>query len=148
MRMRSCRGRNSRGEFGGSFGAAWARFITGERRKGLSGPEDLPGVGDLLGPFRWFDALCINQDDTKERNHQVTQMGEIYRRARRVITCLGMADTNSTIAMRLLQNLERDFSESDSVELRPGMTYSTPWAKLDFLAIPKSDVANQKLKEF
>ena len=30
----------------------------GEPWKGLSEPEDLPGVDDLLGSFRWYDALC------------------------------------------------------------------------------------------
>jgi hypothetical protein len=56
---------------------------------GLSGPEDLPGVDDLLGSFRWYDALCINQEDTQERNHQVNQMGQIYGEADCVITWLG-----------------------------------------------------------
>ena len=31
--------------------------LVGERRKGLRGPEDLPGVDNLLGSFRWYDAL-------------------------------------------------------------------------------------------
>jgi Heterokaryon incompatibility protein (HET) len=37
----------------------------------------------------WIDALCINQEDTAERNHQVTWMGEIYKRASRVVIWLG-----------------------------------------------------------
>jgi len=84
MRMQNCRGRNSRGEI--------TRFIrccytgpVGERWKGLSEPEDLPGVDDLLGSFRWYDALCINQPDATERNHQVTQMGNIDKEASTVI---------------------------------------------------------------
>jgi hypothetical protein len=61
----------------------------GERWKGLSRPEDLPEVDDLLGSFRRYDALCINQEDTQERNHQVSQMGRIYGEADCVITWLG-----------------------------------------------------------
>ena len=61
----------------------------GERWKGLSRPEDLPGVDDLLGSFRCYDALCINQADVEERNHQVGLMEFVYRRAARVLVWLG-----------------------------------------------------------
>ncbi|KAF2437441.1 hypothetical protein P171DRAFT_336676, partial [Karstenula rhodostoma CBS 690.94] len=37
----------------------------------------------------WIDALCINQQDGVERNHQVQQMGEIYSKATSVISWLG-----------------------------------------------------------
>ena len=37
----------------------------------------------------WIDALCINQKNTNERNHQVRQMGNIYRSAKIVIIWLG-----------------------------------------------------------
>ncbi|KAM0168886.1 hypothetical protein ACHAPF_010545 [Botrytis cinerea] len=39
--------------------------------------------------FLWIDALCINQDDVNERNHQVMQMSSIYKQAREVIVWLG-----------------------------------------------------------
>jgi hypothetical protein len=29
----------------------------------------------------WANAICINQSDTKERNHQVGQMSSVYRQA-------------------------------------------------------------------
>jgi hypothetical protein len=37
----------------------------------------------------WIDALCINQDRIKERNHQVGQMGRIYSAARQTVVWLG-----------------------------------------------------------
>jgi hypothetical protein len=37
----------------------------------------------------WIDALCIDQNDTTERNHQVQQMGWIYSNAARVIVWMG-----------------------------------------------------------
>ena len=40
----------------------------------------------------WIDALCINQDDLQERNHQVRQMRTIYESASRVVAWLGPAD--------------------------------------------------------
>jgi hypothetical protein len=38
----------------------------------------------------WVDALCINQEDGRERNHQVTLMKMIYARADRTIMWLGV----------------------------------------------------------
>ncbi|KAF2035905.1 HET-domain-containing protein, partial [Setomelanomma holmii] len=37
----------------------------------------------------WIDAICINQEDPKERSQQVQLMREIYSNARRVIVWLG-----------------------------------------------------------
>jgi hypothetical protein len=37
----------------------------------------------------WIDAMCIAQNDVLERNHQVTQMGDIYSTARSVYVWLG-----------------------------------------------------------
>jgi hypothetical protein len=37
----------------------------------------------------WIDALCIDQENVLERNHQVQQMGQIYSKAERIISWLG-----------------------------------------------------------
>lgn len=37
----------------------------------------------------WVDALCINQEDLKERSHQVQRMGLIYENAFQVIVWFG-----------------------------------------------------------
>lgn len=42
----------------------------------------------------WIDAICINQDDLKERAQQVVQMRDIYSRANEVLICLGEASAN------------------------------------------------------
>lgn len=39
----------------------------------------------------WIDALCINQQDTAERNHQVLLMSEVYSLADKVLVWLGDA---------------------------------------------------------
>jgi len=39
--------------------------------------------------FLWIDALCIDQSNVDERNHQVAMMGEIYSKATSVIVWLG-----------------------------------------------------------
>ncbi len=54
----------------------------------------------------WIDALCIHQNDTLERNHQVNQMGGIYSQARRVVAWLGPKDSSSRTAFRLLAHAD------------------------------------------
>jgi hypothetical protein len=71
----------------------------------LSGPEDLPGVDDLLGSFRWYDAFCINQEDAVERGHQVRQMDQIYRKCSMVCVWLGAAADDSDLAMDLVDSI-------------------------------------------
>ena len=51
----------------------------------------------------WVDALCINQNDISERNHQVRLMGDIYRCAEAVLVWLGSAadDSDRVFAVHL-----------------------------------------------
>ncbi len=43
----------------------------------------------LLQEWLWIDALCIDQTNVRERNHQVQQMGLIFSRAKEVLSWLG-----------------------------------------------------------
>lgn len=54
----------------------------------------------------WADAICINQDDVEERNHQVPLMGSIYSSAKRVIVWLGLPDPISDYIQETFQVLE------------------------------------------
>jgi hypothetical protein len=45
--------------------------------------------------YLWADALCINQNDVTERNHQVTLMSFLYRNARKVLIWIGEQKKNS-----------------------------------------------------
>ncbi|KAH6633302.1 heterokaryon incompatibility protein-domain-containing protein [Boeremia exigua] len=45
---------------------------------------------NLSVPF-WIDAICIDQQNNSEKNHQVKQMGKIYSRAQSVQVWLGVA---------------------------------------------------------
>jgi hypothetical protein len=40
----------------------------------------------------WADAICINQEDTLEKNDQVSMMGDVYHCAERVFSWLGLQD--------------------------------------------------------
>jgi hypothetical protein len=53
----------------------------------------------------WIDAICINQKDTSERNHQVSMMRHIYGRAACVKIWLGNGGNMSTRAFILARDL-------------------------------------------
>ncbi|CZR70285.1 uncharacterized protein PAC_20187 [Phialocephala subalpina] len=44
----------------------------------------------------WVDAICINQENSMERCHQVSQMGKIYKEATTVIIWLGEDDNDES----------------------------------------------------
>ncbi|EME48347.1 hypothetical protein DOTSEDRAFT_67423 [Dothistroma septosporum NZE10] len=53
----------------------------------------------------WIDALCINQDDTLERNHQVQQMGQVYSSALVVYSWLGQASPGIDLACTAIRQV-------------------------------------------
>jgi hypothetical protein len=58
----------------------------------------------------WVDALCINQSDISERNHQVGLMSTIYSKAEKVIVWLGPASEDSDVGMKWLSRILQDKS--------------------------------------
>jgi hypothetical protein len=56
--------------------------------------------------YFWMDAICINQSDDFEKSFQVAMMGDIYRRAERVLACLGMPDDNDHLVSVLLHEFD------------------------------------------
>jgi hypothetical protein len=50
----------------------------------------------------WIDAICINQSDINERNHQIRQMADIYSQAQRVIAWIGLETEASQAAFKFL----------------------------------------------
>lgn len=55
--------------------------------------------GDI--EFLWIDAICINQTDVGERNHQVGQMRDIYSRASLTIAWLGPSSQDAVLAFEM-----------------------------------------------
>jgi hypothetical protein len=78
----------------------------------------------------WIDALCINQDDSKERGQQVQLMRTIYARARQVIAWLGEGTQESLNAFAYLSK--------DPRSSRRGLLSNEPWESigLDFIIEP------------
>nr|RBQ83256.1 hypothetical protein FVER53263_20271 [Fusarium verticillioides] len=61
----------------------------------------------------WIDAICINQQDTVEKEFQVPLMGKIYSRSAEVLVWLGKSDDVTKNAFRFMK---RDENE---IETRP-----------------------------
>ena len=55
----------------------------------------------------WIDAICINQEDNKEKNAQVGVMIEIYKRAKRVVIWIGEESRQSERAIKFLREMGR-----------------------------------------
>ncbi|KAJ6201965.1 heterokaryon incompatibility protein-domain-containing protein, partial [Bipolaris maydis] len=68
----------------------------------------------------WADAICINQNDNKEKSEQVLIMGEIYSRATKVYAWLGEADRQIDCVFDVLQDdLDDDILHKEFNWLRP-----------------------------
>ncbi|KAE9367289.1 HET-domain-containing protein [Stipitochalara longipes BDJ] len=55
----------------------------------------------------WIDALCINQADIKERNHQVSQMASIYSKAKSVVVWIGQSDDLTDIVLNFHASMDK-----------------------------------------
>lgn len=66
----------------------------------------------------WVDALCINQDDDIERNHQVRQMKNIYETASQTLVWLGPSNSETRKGFELIPYLldaDSNFDEHQSI---------------------------------
>lgn len=60
----------------------------------------------------WIDAICINQCDIPEKNHQVASMARIYRAAEAVKIWLGPDGEGSAMAMAYVRDMSRTLTRS------------------------------------
>ena len=68
----------------------------------------------------WIDAICINQEDVKERGQQVERMGDVYRSARQVLVWLGPNSHDSALAIETLNSLGRSIEvDWDTISIQP-----------------------------
>jgi hypothetical protein len=75
----------------------------------------------------WVDALCINQENNLEKNHQVRQMGSIYASAQQVIVWLGEEED----ARHAYQSLDEFIAQSEKI---PREASRIIWNSADFAA--------------
>jgi Heterokaryon incompatibility protein (HET) len=90
------------------------RTIWIDQKQALIGPnlyDALLHLRDEREPVLiWADAICINQLDLRERNHQVLKMREIYSKAETTVIYLGADDGGNTLkaAWNFLENEGND----------------------------------------
>src|SRR6266566_2663695 len=63
----------------------------------------------------WIDAICINQDNHDERNHQVQMMSRIYTRAKEVCIWLGEDSDESKTAIDFIHNEITELKNIDKI---------------------------------
>ena len=86
----------------------------------------------VLKPL-WVDALCIDQSNISERNHQVQQMGSIYRGARAVVSWLGQGEPSAAQFMQFARIVSKEVSEKRAA--RAGTNKSADSAVLFYLSV-------------
>jgi hypothetical protein len=64
----------------------------------------------------WIDAICINQSDTLERNHQVQNMRWVYGAASSVVVWLGKATIYSQRGLNLLSDLMTNGQRFENID--------------------------------
>jgi hypothetical protein len=79
--------------------------------------------------YFWIDALCINQNDDKEKSSEVSKMDEIYSEAAEVICWLGPADeaNNSDSVMDDFDNLGRKAIERGYLDIPNHESWFADW---------------------
>lgn len=105
--------------------------------------------GEEPPTYIWADAICINQQDSAEKNYQVPLMRNIYRRARRVLVWLGDAARDSELALPILPLLA-----TAAEKQRAGLAHPTQvvalqredWLRMGF-AMPEAE-AHLRLRAY
>jgi hypothetical protein len=116
----------------------------GQRRT----PLDHSGHGDEPSPLLcslWIDAICIDQFNLGERNHQVRQMGHIYKSAQLVLIWLGrlsedmlrlFLDFDKLTAKRRLKELELLVVRAYIKQMEPCLRDLLQKQLWDFMTLP------------
>ena len=85
--------------------------------------------------YLWIDAVCIDQENFLERNHQVEMMSDIYGKAEQVCIWLGDGDKASQIALNFVKKEVLQLQNFD--ELCESEQASSKWgALLDLMQRP------------
>ncbi|KAF4434511.1 heterokaryon incompatibility het-6 [Fusarium acutatum] len=72
----------------------------------------------------WIDAICINQEDTAEKEFQVPLMGKIYSRSTEVVVWLGKSDNVTKNAFRFMKREEKDLETRPEPLVRSSSFYN------------------------
>lgn len=93
-------------------------------------------VHSQAGRFYWIDAICIDQTNINEKNHQVALMSKIYQNAEHVLACIGEHESDSHYLFEACESKQKIL-----VEIRTacgGLQWiNSPWA----MKLPSLDPA-------
>ncbi|KAG7005427.1 hypothetical protein G7Y79_00019g046070 [Physcia stellaris] len=91
----------------------------------------------------WIDAICVDQSNVKERNQQVSMMGDIYRNAKEVIVWLGEGDSGLEAALDMvgekatlgpkLESTDREFRSRLGLRRSDTQSFSSAMDKMTTL---------------
>jgi hypothetical protein len=74
--------------------------------------------------FLWADAVCINQNDTRERGYQVNNMRSIYRNATKVLVWLGSNENNhASVAVNAVNEIALNCCHRAGISISKLFTY-------------------------
>ncbi|KAH4938344.1 hypothetical protein HBH74_056200 [Parastagonospora nodorum] len=118
--------------------------IDGKRFIAFGNAQDaLVELRDAISPRRiWIDAICINQEDLEEKQHQILLMKAVYEKASRVVIWFPRPRGNADLAVDLLNELnEQHDAGTHTVQSMQGIhrtrMRSSEWTALrDFLHHP------------
>jgi hypothetical protein len=73
---------------------------------------------ELDNAWVWIDAICINQENTAEKNIQVKNMGSIFSSTSKVVVWLGPAEDDNDLAMDNIDGLGSILAPAASHDLQ------------------------------
>ena len=97
--------------------------VTKNLEAALRNLRPVPIAGDGVGQnsrYLWVDAICINQQDQKERSEQVLRIPKIYKAADTTVVWLGEGTAESNKAMDFMNQTHRRAFNMESDLLQAG----------------------------
>jgi hypothetical protein len=76
----------------------------------------------------WIDAICVDQENLKERGHQVKRMADVYSKATRVLVWLGLESENSAVAIDCLERIASKVKVDWATFQMSALTNEVHWA--------------------
>ncbi|KAK5947802.1 hypothetical protein OHC33_011172 [Knufia fluminis] len=74
----------------------------------------------------WADAVCINQASIPERNHHVAFMNLVYKKAKKVLVCMGPAPDTEALTVKALVDEHMERADNKSISEMPILTSDDP----------------------
>lgn len=77
----------------------------------------------------WIEQVCINQEDSAEKDVQIGLMGEIYSRCAECVIWLGPEDEYTADAFGLVRRLNASITSNEALPYKWHILYNLPHEK-------------------